>query len=79
MEAEGTGGGKRRRRRVVAWSEVDRQLIEEGKDPAAVAPPLTAKVLPDRAREDSDQAWGDGRDSNDRRLREDVPPHWGRR
>jgi hypothetical protein len=27
--------------------------------------------------EDTDAAWGDAPGSNDRRLREDKPPHWG--
>lgn len=29
------------------------------------------------AREDTAAAWGDPDDSNDQRLREDKPPHWG--
>lgn len=32
-------------------------------------------VIPDRAWEDDDRAWGDGRDDEDRILRE-RPPHW---
>lgn len=32
-----------------------------------------------RASGDTDAAWGDRPDSNDARLREDVPPHWGKR
>ena len=31
----------------------------------------------DKAFEDTDLAWGDRADSNDRRLRDDKPPHWG--
>jgi hypothetical protein len=27
--------------------------------------------------EDRPEAWGDGDDSNDDRLRDDKPPHWG--
>lgn len=34
---------------------------------------------PVRASGDTDAAWGDRPDSNDARLREDVPPHWGKR
>jgi len=30
-----------------------------------------------RVFEDTDAAWGDRSDSNDQRLREDKPPHWG--
>jgi len=29
------------------------------------------------ASEDKKEHWGDGDDSNDRRLRDDKPPHWG--
>ncbi|QIZ97078.1 hypothetical protein [Leifsonia sp. PS1209] len=31
---------------------------------------------PQRASEDTDRAWNDRGDSNDERLRQDVPPHW---
>ncbi|MFJ8894407.1 hypothetical protein ACIRCZ_07475 [Leifsonia sp. NPDC102414] len=31
---------------------------------------------PQRAAEDTDRAWNGGSDSNDERLRQDVPPHW---
>lgn len=31
----------------------------------------------DRAFEDTDMAWGESTDSNDHRLRQDKPPHWG--
>jgi hypothetical protein len=36
------------------------------------------EILPDQTRDDTDEGWGDwqGQDSNDSRLREDVPPHW---
>ena len=30
-----------------------------------------------RAFEDTASAWGDPEDSNDQRLKEDKPPHWG--
>lgn len=33
-------------------------------------------VLPTRAAEDTPEAWGEQPDSNDRRLRDNVPPHW---
>ena len=41
------------------------------------APPSTGADGPVRAVEDTDRAWGDRSDSNDDRLRRDVPPHWG--
>ena len=31
----------------------------------------------DRAFEDTDMAWGETPDSNDQRLKQDKPPHWG--
>ncbi|MFM5905467.1 MAG: hypothetical protein ACKORF_05125 [Micrococcales bacterium] len=33
--------------------------------------------IDDRAFEDTDMAWGETPDSNDQRLRQDKPPHWG--
>ncbi len=39
--------------------------------PADASPPL----IPDRAREDTDEAWGDEADQDSRYLR-DKPPHW---
>jgi hypothetical protein len=37
------------------------------------APPL----LPDQTTDDTDRGWGDREGSNDERLLEDKPPHWG--
>ena len=34
-------------------------------------------VLPDQTREDTDRGWGEWSYSNDDRLLEDKPPHWG--
>lgn len=34
-------------------------------------------LFDERAFEDTPEAWGDPRDSNDDRLRDDKPPHWG--
>lgn len=34
-------------------------------------------LFDDRAFEDTSRAWGDPDDSNDDRLRDDRPPHWG--
>ena len=39
--------------------------------PTEPSPPL----IPDRAREDTDEAWGDSADHDSRYLR-DKPPHW---
>ena len=41
---------------------------------------LVRKAQPlfdEKAFEDTPQAWGDDDDSNDDRLRDDKPPHWG--
>lgn len=68
---------------MVVLSEVDRAAREAACHAPPVAPPpvseLPAAELPTRAAEDEDYAWGGGSDSNDRRLQEDVPPHWGGR
>ncbi len=45
-----------------------------GTDPAPQAVPKPD--APVRAGEDTDRAWGDSSDSNDDRLKRDVPPHW---
>jgi hypothetical protein len=34
-------------------------------------------VLPDPTRDDTERGWGQRDDSNDDRLLEDRPPHWG--
>lgn len=63
--------GRRRRRRVVALSDRDRQRVEQGLDPEDLA----------RADYEND-ALATGRGSehgagaNDARLLADVPPHW---
>lgn len=57
---------------------------DDGRDvtPEAVAPAEPrarvddSPLIPDRSADDSDVGWNDGSDSNDERLRRDVPPHW---
>ena len=39
--------------------------------------PITMFDETDRAFEDTDLAWGERAQSNDQRLRDDKPPHWG--
>ncbi len=39
--------------------------------------PVPLFEMEERAFEDTDMAWGDRDDSNDQRLRDDKPPHWG--
>lgn len=38
-----------------------------------------APLLPEQTRDDTERGWGSrsGEDSNDDRLLEDRPPHWG--
>jgi hypothetical protein len=36
-----------------------------------------APLLPEQTRDDTRGGWGEGEDSNDDRLLEDRPPHWG--
>lgn len=51
----------------------NRIAVRLGVDLIRKAQPL----FDERAFEDTPQAWGDGDDSNDDRLRDDKPPHWG--
>jgi hypothetical protein len=36
-----------------------------------------AALFEERSKDDTDTGWGDAGSSNDRRLKEDKPPHWG--
>ncbi|WP_250504998.1 transcriptional regulator [Bowdeniella massiliensis] len=67
---------KKKRRRVVVESRVDRELREAGERGEASS--STSPVLPRYSESESDRAWGDSEDSNDARLLENLPPHWGR-
>lgn len=75
---------------AMGWRYTRVYSFELFSDPQAVAiriaeqlgMQVTKRPLPlfdetDRAFEDSDLAWGDRADSNDLRLRQDKPPHWG--
>lgn len=63
------GGRPRRHRRVVRPGP--------GHEDVAAADALRQHpgALPERAGEDTEEPWG-VEDSNDARLRRDVPPHW---
>ncbi len=54
-------------------------MAREQGDVSEPPPTVQVTVLPTRAVEDEDRSWGEGPDSNERRLLEDVPPHWGGR
>jgi hypothetical protein len=75
---------------AMGWKYIRVYSFELFSDPQAVAIRIAEQLgmqvakrpLPlfdenDKAFEDSDQAWGDRGDSNDMRLRQDKPPHWG--
>lgn len=68
---------QRKHRRVVAVSKADQLLA--GAEVGGPGVPSSGAVVPDRAAEDHPEAWGDLPEPNDRRLIEDVPPHWGER
>jgi hypothetical protein len=34
-------------------------------------------ALPEQTRDDTDQGWGERATSNDERLLDERPPHWG--
>ena len=73
----------------LGWSYQRIYSFEVFSDPQAVAeriatrfgievtPTMLNTVPVARVFEDSDAAWGDHNTSNDQRLREDKPPHWG--
>jgi hypothetical protein len=39
--------------------------------------PEEAPLLPEQTRDDTGRGWGEREDTNDDRLLEDRPPHWG--
>ena len=74
----------------MGWKYIRVYSFELFSDPQAVAIRIAEQLglqvskrpLPlfdanDQAFEDTDVAWGDRGDSNDLRLRQDKPPHWG--
>ena len=75
---------------AMGWKYIRVYSFELFSDPQAVAIRIaeslglqvTKRPLPlfdtdEKAFEDSDLAWGDRGDSNDSRLQQDKPPHWG--
>jgi len=75
---------------AMGWKYIRVYSFELFSDPQAVANRIaeslglqvSKKPLPlfdtdEKAFEDSDLAWGDRGDSNDSRLKQDKPPHWG--
>lgn len=55
----------------------NRRATSSGSSPARAEP--DGPVLPDRAAEDTDEAWGRWREdgpSDDERILREKPPHW---
>jgi hypothetical protein len=73
--APGQSRPRRRHRRVVALSDVDRRRLEAGE----IADPVDALHSPDAGPVEVSGEPGHGEGPNDARLLRDVPPHWGRR
>ena len=74
------GGGRRPRRRRLTLLDVD---ILDGPERDSDAEREVdfeseeAAVLPDQTRDDTERGWGERSYSNDDRLYDDRPPHWG--
>lgn len=76
--------------RAMGWHYIRVPSFELFSDPELVAQRIAQELgieitkkpqplfeLEPKAYEDTASAWGDPEDSNDQRLREDKPPHWG--
>ena len=70
--APDTGGTARPEAPEIASPEPD----GEPTDPRAPVIDPSAPLVPRRASDDSAVGWHESDDSNDERLRRDVPPHW---
>ena len=73
---------------AMRWQLIRVHSFELFSDPQTVALriaisiglPISTRQAPlfdDRSEDDTDVGWGDSGSSNDRRLKEDKPPHWG--
>jgi hypothetical protein len=54
-------------------SDDDREVDLSGDERLADDEPILAQ----QTRDDTDNGWGERSDSNDQRLLDDRPPHWG--
>ena len=74
--------------RAMGWQLIRVHSFELFSDPQtlalrigiAIGMPLSKSqpsLFDERSKDDTDLGWGDSSDSNDRRLRDDKPPHWG--
>ncbi len=73
---------------AMGWTAIRVHALEVFADPQALAVrigdelgmQITRKpqtLFDEPSFEETDAAWGDSRDSNDQRLKNDKPPHWG--
>ena len=69
---------KKKHRRVVALSEVDKRAGREKREGESAAEFRSRSVLPRYGEGESPAAWGEDTDSNDRDLLTNRPPHWDR-
>lgn len=70
-----SGGRRKRHRRVVALSDVDRRRLAAGE----ISDPVEALHSGDAGQVRPSSEPQQGEDANDARLLRDVPPHWGPR
>jgi hypothetical protein len=76
--------------RAMGWEYIRVPSFELFADPEAVAQRIAISLgielakkpqplfdIEEKSFEDTDRAWGDREDSNDQRLNDDRPPHWG--
>jgi hypothetical protein len=74
----------------MGWEYIRVPSFELFADPEAVAQRIAISLgielakkpqplfdIEEKSFEDTDRAWGDREDSNDQRLNDDRPPHWG--
>ena len=73
---------------AMGWKTIRVHALEVFSDPQALAVRIgdelgmqvTRKpqtLFDEPSFDETDAAWGDSRDSNDQRLKNDKPPHWG--
>ena len=78
---DGTAGGGRRLRRcrltLVVVDILDDPERDNDAEREVDFESEEAPVLPEQTRDDTERGWGERAYSNDDRLLDDRPPHWG--
>jgi hypothetical protein len=78
---DGTAGGGRRleaaRLTLVAVDILDEPERDNDAEREVDFESEEVAILPDQTRDDTERGWGERGDTNDDRLLEDRPPHWG--